>query len=505
MSQNVQLTADLVYGFTGSLLSGNFDEPAPTPFCHREWWDLCCSSYRRVAIAAPRGHAKSTAITKAYLLAAALFRSARHIVIVSDTYKQACQFLGEAKRELEVNLPLRDLFEIVEFATDREDEVIVKLRDGYDFRIVALGSEQKVRGIIWNNRRPDLIIGDDLENDEIVMNPDRREKFQKWLFNALLPAMSHKGVIRLVGTILHMDAALERLMPRDRSANTIHSDLKSSMKHPIDGWMSVRYKAHNEDFTKILWPVKWSATKFREIRSMFVAQGNPEGYYQEYLNRPIDPFNTFFKKSDFLDFDEHDHTRPWEYAPTYLSLDGAFSTKERRDWCAFGVGSLDETGMLYIRQVIRDRLDTKEVVDTIVRLQERYKFTVVLIGKGAYEKGIGPFLQDEIRRHNKFLHVEAIPETIDKRLRATSIRGRMRTNGVKFAKKMSWYPDFEQELLEFDRGKHDDQVDMMSLFGLFLDKMMAAPTGKQIQDLEYEEEFFDPFTFELGRNETTGY
>ena len=47
----------------------------------------------------------------------------------------------------------------------------------------------------------------------------------------------------------------------------------------------------------------------------------------------------------------------------------------------------------------------------------------------------------------------------------------------------SWYPDFEQELLEFDRGKHDDQVDMMSLFGMYLDKMMTAPNHRQIADL----------------------
>lgn len=501
----IRLTADLIYGFTGSLLSSSFDEPAPTPDCHREWWELCCSHHRRVAIAAPRGHAKSTAITKAYLLAAALFRTARHIVIVSDTYKQACQFLGEAKRELEVNEPLRDLFEVQEFTTDREDEVICKLKDGYDFRIVALGSEQKVRGIIWNNRRPDLIVGDDLENDEIVMNPDRRDKFTRWLFNALLPALAHKGLVRLVGTILHMDSALENLMPKDKSENSIHTDLCVKMKHPIDGWMSVRYRAHNEDFKKILWPIKWSEKKFREIRSMFIARGNPEGYYQEYLNRPIDPFHTFFKKSDFVDFDETDYTRAWEYAPTYLAMDGAFSTKERRDWCALGVGSLDETGMLYIRNVIRDRLDTKEVVDTIVRLQERYKFTTILMGKGAYEKGIGPFLQDEIHRHNRFLHVEAIPETIDKRLRATSIRGRMRTSGVKFAKKMAWYPDFEQELLEFDRGKHDDQVDMMSLFGMHLDHLMTAPTARQINEIEYDEEYHTPLLWEEGRNETTGY
>lgn len=501
----VQLTADIINGFTGSILSASFDEPAPTPPMHIEWWELCCSHYKRVAIAAPRGHAKSTAITKAYLLACALFRERRHIVIVSDTYKQSVQFLGEAKRELEINEPLRELFGILDFETDREDEVIVRFTDGYDFRIVALGSEQKVRGIIWNNRRPDLIIGDDLENDEIVMNPERREKFNKWLFNALLPAMSHKGVVRLVGTILHMDAALERLMPKDRSANTIHTELKSYMKRPVDGWMSVRYKAHNEDFSQILWPIKWNEKKFREIRGMFVSQGNPEGYYQEYLNRPIDPTNTFFKKADFQDFDVYDEQRDWHYAPTYLSVDGAFSTKERRDWCVFTLGSLDETGLLYIRHVIRDRLDTKEVVDTIARLQERYKFTTCLIGKGSYEKGIGPFLVDEIRRRKKFLHMELIPEVIDKRLRAQSIRGRMRAGGVKFYKKADWYATFEQELLEFDRGKHDDQVDTMSLFGLYLDQLMSAPDAKEIRDIEQEEEF-GPFNdLYTGQSESTGY
>jgi predicted phage terminase large subunit-like protein len=506
MIENVKLTGDLVYGFSGSLLSSGFDEAAPTPECHREWWNLCCSTFKRVAIAAPRGHAKSTAITKAYLLAAALFRDRRHIVIVSDTYKQAVQFLGEAKRELEVNLSLRELFGVLDFETDREDEVVVRFTDGYDFRIVALGSEQKVRGIIWNNKRPDLIVGDDLENDEIVMNPDRREKFNKWLFNALLPAMSHKGVVRLVGTILHMDAALERLMPKDRSANTIHTELKSYMKRPTDGWMSVRYKAHNEDFSEILWPIKWNEKKFREIRQMFISQGNPEGYYQEYLNRPIDPSNTFFKKSDFIEFDQNDDERDWFYAPTYLAMDGAFSTKERRDWCALGIGSLDEHGLLYIRHVIRDRLDTKEVVDTILRLQERFKFTTCLIGKGAYEKGIGPFLRDSLSRiPGRFLNMETIPEVIDKRLRAQSIRGRMRTSGVKFQKKASWYPVFEQELLEFDRGKHDDQVDMMSLFGMYLDKLMIAPDRAEIKDLEYEEEFNMVTDLQVGQSTWTGY
>jgi predicted phage terminase large subunit-like protein len=503
---NVRLTADLIYGFTGGLLSSRFDEPAPTPDCHREWWELCCSEHKRVAIAAPRGHAKSTGITKAYTLAAVLFRARSFVLVISDTYKQAVLFLGEIKRELDGNEDLRKLFGVKDFLTDREDDVIVQMEDGHCFRLMALGSEQKVRGLLWDGKRPDMVVGDDLENDEIVMNPDRREKFRAWFFNALLPALSGKGIVRIVGTILHMDSALERLMPKDRDKNTIHLPLKSYMDKPQNGWMSVRYRAHNEDFSQVLWPVKWTKERLTEIRAMFISQGNPEGYYQEYLNRPIDPTNTFFKREDFNEFEERDFDRTWTHSPTYLSLDGAFSTKEKRDWCAFGVGSIDESGVLYIRHVIRERQDPKEVIDTIIRLQDRFKFNTLLIGKGAYEKSIGPFLRDELRKKGRFLHMETIAEPIDKRLRAQSIRGRMRAGGVKFNKRGRWYSDLEQELMEFDRGTHDDQVDMMSLFGMFLDSLMSAPDKQEVEDLEWEDEHpTKDQDMNQGRSLITGY
>jgi hypothetical protein len=160
----------------------------------------CVAPHKRVAIAAPRGHAKSTAITKCYTLAATLFRTADYILIVSDTYNQACLFLGEIKRELIQNQDLVDLFELKKdedgntvLEMDRENDIIVAFKDGHQFRITALGSEQKVRGLLWNGRRPNLIVGDDLENDEIVMNPERRDKFKQWIQNALLPCLVRKG------------------------------------------------------------------------------------------------------------------------------------------------------------------------------------------------------------------------------------------------------------------------------------------------------------------------
>jgi predicted phage terminase large subunit-like protein len=520
-SANVKLTADLIYGFAAGLLSSGFDEPAPTPDCHREWWDMCCSLHKRVAIAAPRGHAKSTAITKCYTLAAVLFRAADYVLIVSDTYNQACLFLGEIKRELQSNHDLIELFGLKKdtngmsvIDVDRENDVIVSFEDGHQFRISAVGSEQKVRGLLWNGRRPNLIVGDDLENDEIVMNPERRDKFKQWVQNALLPCLSERGQIRIVGTILHMGSFLESTMPRDASENSVHYDMCVKMKRQMDGWFSARYAAHGPDgsFSKILWnrvypSGKTQQERLTEIHEFYNRQGNPEGYYQEYLNRPIDPKHAFFKEDDFGEMDQKDLDLPFAHYPCYLSVDLALSTKERRDWCVFTVGSTDQAGILHVRHIIRERLDSRDIVDTIVRLKAVYKFAVMLIGKGSFEKAIGPFLMEELNKRGLFLHIEKIPEVIDKRSRAQSIRARMRAGGVRFDKRKSWYAEFKQEMLQFDRGQHDDQVDTMSLFGLYLEQIQVAPTSKEIESQQYyeENEKFLEEEMNQGRSMIAGY
>lgn len=108
-------------------------------------------------------HAKTTALSHTYTLAAVLFREREYVLIVSDTIAQAVQFLGDIKRELMDNEQIRSLFKIKGFVKETEDDFICSCEDGHMFRISAKGSEQKVRGLKWNNKRPDLIVCDDLK------------------------------------------------------------------------------------------------------------------------------------------------------------------------------------------------------------------------------------------------------------------------------------------------------------------------------------------------------
>lgn len=507
------LTADTIAGFSGSLLQKNFDGAVETPSCHMEWWQLCCSKDRYVAIAAPRRHAKTTAITTTYTLACLLFRERSYALIVSDTVTQAVQFLGDIKRELLNNDQLRSLFKIKEFVKDADDDFICICEDGHMFRVQAKGSEQKVRGLKWNNKRPDLIVCDDLENDEIVMNKDRREKFRNWFFGALLPCISYNGVVRYVGTILHNDALLERLMPKLYDKKTVVTPLKTYTTKR-SAWKAVKYRAHDVEFEEFLWEA--SAIKaakeeglttarqyFTFLRESFIEQGLAEKYSQEYLNLPIDESHTFYKRPDFLPMTEEDYKRPMRF---YITGDLAISQDERADYSVFLVAGIDENRRIYVRDVIRERMDGRDIVDCILSLEDVWKPEIIGIEEMQVSKAIGPFLREEMIRQNTFPNMLQLKhQGKDKTARARSMQGRVRAHTIRFDKSQEWYQTFEDECCTFPRAKNDDQFDAFAYLGMMLDVVIESPTEAEINEEEYENERNESESYNDGRSSLTGY
>ncbi len=509
------LNSSVIQGFVGSLLAKRFDGSSSSPECHTEWWELCTSPHKFVALAAPRGHAKSTAITMCYGLSALLFRERKFMLLVSDTESQAAMFLGTIKQELQDNSALAQLFGlrtddkgVVKFLKDSESDIIVEFNDGERFRVIAKGAEQKLRGLNWNGTRPDLIICDDMENDELVMNKDRREKMRRWFYSALMPSLSPKGVVRIVGTILHMDSLLERLMPENQLIASqqrkflIEEPLRTytNIKLP---WKSMRYRAHTKDFSHILWESRFDKKFFKDKYADYVSQGLADAYSQEYLNVPIDESMSYFKKADFLPMTDENRKSKLNY---YITVDLAISQAERADYSVFLIAGVDENKYIHVKNVIRDRLDGKEIVDTILALQRSYNPIAIGIEEMQVSKAIGPFLYEQMIYQNTYPSIVQMKHMgQDKPSRTRSIQARMRAGGVKFDKEGEWYSGFEDECMRFPRDRNDDQVDAFAYLGLLLDKLVEAPTEREALDEEYEEELNDSGQYLLGRSAVTGY
>lgn len=483
----VALTAELIESFAGIFLSPLYDNPQPTPDLHRECWELYCSDTELAGVAAPREHAKSTALTHDYCLAVLLFRVQDYVIIVSATEDLAIGHLADIAKELRENDELIREFHIDKLLVDAKTDIIVRFKDGHESRIIAKGSGQKMRGLKWNGKRPGLIICDDLEEDEQVENIDRRMKFRKWFFRALLPCRRRGGLVRMHGTILHEDALLNRIM---RSAS----------------WKTRLFKAHEgfDDFTNILWPESFPEARLRAIRQTFIEDGDAAGYSQEYLNDPFDNTEAYLRKDDFLPMTDDDLYEPKVLA---VGCDFAVSKKDKANRTSFTVGGKDSRNLLHFIDQYVGRWDTLEWIDVLFDIQRKHEPEFFFVEDGVIWKSIAPTLYKEMQRRNLFLNCQAINPTRDKATRGRPYQKMMRAGACRYNKKAEWYPPYEAELLRFTGRSDavlDDQFDSSALLAKGFDS---------IADVE-EDTFLDDDEFEIrqnnkqrsvGRSAVTGY
>lgn len=481
------LTAEIVEAFAGAYLSPLYDNPRPTPQMHRDCWQMYCADDELAAVAAPREHAKSTALTHDFALATALFRVEDYIVLVSATEDLAIGHLADIAKELRENEDLIADFEIAKLSTDAKTDVVVDFRDGHQCRLIAKGSGQKMRGIKWNGKRPGLIICDDLEEDEQVENYDRRIKFRRWFYRALMPCRRRGGKVRMHGTILHEDALLSRLM-------------KSKV------WKTRLFKAHEgfDDFSNILWPEQFPEARLRTIRQTFIDDGDAAGYSQEYLNDPFDHSEAYLRKNDFIAMTDQDHLSP---KVIKVGCDFAVSKSDRANRTSFTIGGRDVGRLIHILDQRTGRWDPTEWMEVMFQIEDRYHPEEFIVEGGVIWKAIERTLYNEMREREVFLSIRVINPVKDKAARGKPLQKRHRAGGMRFDMDAPWYPPYEAELLRFTGFSDavvDDQFDSTAILVKGFEESAEVEEDDFLDDEEVEIRTRNPRR-ELGRSAVTGY
>jgi predicted phage terminase large subunit-like protein len=419
----------------------------------------------------------------------ALFRVEAYIIIVGASEDMAIEHLGDIANELRENEELIRDFKIREFVVDQKTDIIVECLDGYQFRFIARGAEQKIRGRKWRGHRPGLIVFDDIEDDEQVESRDRRRKFRRWFFRACKQALRDGGKIRGHGTILHDDSLLNRLMRNQE-------------------WDSKRYQAHAsfDDFTNILWPEKFPEARLRAIRQEFINEGDSAGYSQEYLNDPFDFEDAYLKQEDFIAMSESDYEVPKVIC---AAADFAISKADAANRTSFSVGGKDASNILHHLDQRLGRWDSLEIVEEIFTIQARWKPEVFFVEDGVIWKSLAPMINREMQVRDSWINFRPILPVKDKAARARSMQKRMRAGGCRYDKKATWYEGFEAELLKFtgtSEATLDDQFDSAALLSRGFEEV------KHLEEEDFmteeEEEFEHMAMFHKGgdgRSAITGY
>lgn len=166
----------------------------------------------KLAVAAPRGEAKSTITSQILVLWLVVTERRFYPCLVMDTFEQAASLLEAVKAELEANPRLvADYPEACGQGRVWREGVIVTKNHR---KIEAFGVGKKLRGRRHGPHRPDLVVGDDMENDEQVRSPEQRDKLEAWFRRAVLNLGGPDDALDVIviGTVLHYDSLLARLL-----------------------------------------------------------------------------------------------------------------------------------------------------------------------------------------------------------------------------------------------------------------------------------------------------
>ena len=486
-----KLNARLIEAFSLMYMEKGFDDAKPTPEFHREGWRLYSSDVEKACVIAPRGHAKSSALTHVYCLASVLFRAESYVILISTNEELAIEHLGDITRELTENEDMIRDFDVESFITLSKTEIIVQFKDGQQFRILARGSGQKLRGRKWRGMRPGLIICDDLEDDEQVENKERRDKFRRWFNRAAIPALRRGGKIRVHGTILHEDSLLARLR-KNRE------------------WHVRFYRAHKafDDFSEILWPEQFTEAILRSIRQRYVEDFDANGYSQEYLNDPFDNTEAYLKKDWFVEMKPDDFELEMQIS---VGVDFAVSKADKANRTSFTIGGVPADNRLHVIGPRLGRWDATEIIDQMFDIQDVYDPRAFFVEDGVIWKTLEPTINKEMLLRRKFLFCLPMSSTKDKGVRGRSLQKRMKALAVSFDKEGQWYPAYEAELLRFTGNgdaKEDDQFDSTAILSRGLDTLPVLDeddfaTEEELSFLEQARAAASQGSD--GRSETTGY
>lgn len=501
MESRVKLTAELIESFAGIFLSPRYDGTVPTASFHRLGWEAYASSHPQVCLVAPRGHAKSTAFTFAYILAEVCFRISDYVILIGATEDMAAEQLSNVREELLENEDLRAEFGIAKFEKDSTADIIVVCDDGHRFRVLARGAEQKIRGKMWKGKRPNLIVGDDQEDDEQVESRDRRAKFRRWFFRAAKQALSKDGKIRVHGTILHEDALLSRLQKNKT-------------------WKSLFFKAHRsfDDFSDILWPEAWTVERLKARQTEFVEDGDAAGYSQEFLNDPQDNADAYLRKLDFLPMQPEDYARP---KLIYASADFAVSKDDLANRTSFTVGGKCQLNLVHILDERVGRWASLERdisglqigwIMEMLSIQRRWAPEFFFVEDGVIWKAVRAMVYNAMREEDCPINIVEVPSVKDKATRGRIFQRRHRAGMMRFDKQAEWYPGYEAELLRFtgrSQAVLDDQFDSTSLLMIGFENYQPAVQEEDFMEEEevsiWEMNRRRKGGLEHGRSETTGY
>jgi hypothetical protein len=437
------------------------------PHFHFDVFDLMVEpEIDRVACAIPRDHAKTT-LAKLAVVHHFLFSKFQFILYMSKTHLQlAVPACNDIIAMLECD-NFRAVFGDLEWIVrqDGKGRYIFKI-NGKLCILFAMSIEQQTRGLNVGNRRPQLAVCDDIEDNDSVSNEQMFLKRKRWFygpFRKCLDKFGHK--------IIHIGNMLDTsycLLAEHCNSEYWHSRLYGVLKS--DG--------------SILWEDAWPLWKLKRDFVEYQSAGMGHIWFAEMMNVPLADGGIMIKPQEITYKPE---IEPDQCEMAFITIDLAISDNPDADEVVVMVHAWNGTAWQIGEYEAWRGIDPVQLWRELVPFILRWRITVVGIESVAYQAAFihiaSYFAQKEGMNDIEFIPLKTYGQS--KVMRLMPFCGMLRAGTYVLTE-----GDFTltQEITRFDpkkRNNKDDHCDAAS-YGLQIinehaDKLQRRNKMGQIQ------------------------
>ncbi|MDR0829857.1 MAG: phage terminase large subunit [Prevotellaceae bacterium] len=389
-----------------------------------------------------RGHAKSThlGVFIPLWLKCQKEKEINTVVVVSKSQESARKLLSDLQEQLEFNeLYIKDFGAQVKNGWWADGEFVTK----DDTFFIALGRGQSPRGLKHKGNRPDYIVIDDIDDDEMCRNSKRVKETVEWCLTALFGTMSAgRGRFVCVGNKISKTSVLAELSKRE---GTYHTQVNILNKNGIPSW--------KENYS------------LQEVERMHKYIGE-RNFQKEYMNNPITEGAVFTSKN--INYGTMLPIK--EYRQLICYTDPSFKNTTTSDYKATALVGKTTDGYYHLIKMFADITSVSNMIDWHYQI---YDYVAGRVPVMYYMEA--NFMQD--------LFMDEFRKVGEMRGYHIPIIGDKRGKGDKFARIESMQPLFErnmvllnekerdskgmkvleEQLLMFERGSraHDDAPDAL--------------------------------------------
>ena len=412
----------------------------------------------RDAYVAPRGCGKSTWVFMILPMWAAAHGWRKFIAAFADSAAQAEMHLASFKHELDTNKLLRNDFPLLcqparrpsgTVKADRSSMLVTKA----DFTFAARGIDAASLGMKVGQRRPDLLLLDDIEPDESSYSAYQKEKRERTLLDAILPLNVFARVV-LVGTVTMAGSLIHDLVKTRTEPGNAPAEWVTSEKFVCHYYPAI---LDNGDGTeRSIWPAKWPLDYLNEIR-------HTRAFRKNYQNDPMAADGAYWTAEDFT------YGMPEFLTGQLLSIDPAVTSKKKSDFTALAVvGHCKPKNQCVVRYARTFKVQPGDQLrELVLRTLEAFPETVGVI----VESNQGGDAWKAIL-HGLPVKLQTVHQSEPKEVRAARLLNHYQRKRVMHEQRL---PAAEEQMVAFPKAPNDDLVDAIGTgVAVFLGKKRVA-------------------------------